>query len=275
MNERQNLPSGTRFLSNGIRQDVIPTMNIIVTDRPEQAFKKAADIIACEIHHNPRPVLGLATGRTMESVYRLLVERYETAMLDFSTTTSFNLDEYVGLPPTDKNSYRHYMQKHLFAHVNMPVAQIHVPNGTATDLDAECAEYEANIQGAGGIGLQILGIGNTGHIGFNEPPSPFDSRTRVVHLDDITRRQNSGMFGNDPSRVPERALTMGVGTILEARKLVLVATGAGKASIVDVALNGPINENVSATAIRLHPDCTVILDDAAASIWKGNRRQGS
>ncbi|MCP1235996.1 6-phosphogluconolactonase, partial [Gluconobacter kondonii] len=118
------------------------------------------------------------------------------------------------------------------------------------------------------LGLQLLGIGETGHIGFNEPPSAFDSRTRVVHLDDVTRRQNSGMFCDDPERVPERALTMGVGTILEARRLLLVAVGEGKAAIVDEALNGPISEAVSATAIRLHDDVTVILDEAAARIWR-------
>jgi len=246
-------------------------MNIIVTDSPEQAFSKAADMIACEVLYNPHPVLGLATGRTMESIYRLLVKQYEASALDFAATTSFNLDEYVGLSATDPNSYRYYMQEHLFKHVNMPPSQIHVPNGIAEDLSVECACYEASIENAGGIGLQLLGIGETGHIGFNEPPSAFNSRTRVVHLDEITRRQNSGMFGNDPTRVPEHALTMGVGTILEARKLLLVAVGKGKAAIVDDALNGPLNENVSATAIRLHQDCTVILDNAAASIWKNNR----
>lgn len=246
-------------------------MNIIVTDSPEQAFRKAVDMIACEVLYNPHPVLGLATGRTMESIYRLLVKQYEASALDFAATTSFNLDEYVGLSATDPNSYRYYMQEHLFEHVNMSTSQIHVPNGIAADLDLECARYEAAIEKAGGIGLQLLGIGETGHIGFNEPPSAFNSRTRVVHLDEITRRQNSGMFGNDPTRVPEHALTMGVGTILEARKLLLVAVGKGKAAIVDDALNGPLNENVSATAIRLHQDCTVILDNAAASIWKNNR----
>ncbi|MBS1076462.1 glucosamine-6-phosphate deaminase [Gluconobacter kondonii] len=238
-------------------------MKIIVTDTPDQAFQRAADMIAEEIRGSQAPVLGLATGRTMESICRLLVQQHDAGTLNFSGTTSFNLDEYVGLPPTDPNSYSHYMQEHLFSHVNMPAGQGHV-----VDLDAECVRYEAAIRAAGGLGLQLLGIGETGHIGFNEPPSAFDSRTRVVHLDDVTRRQNSAMFGDDPERVPERALTMGVGTILEARRLVLVAVGEGKAAIVDEALNGPINEAVSATAIRLHDDATVILDEAAARIWR-------
>lgn len=245
-------------------------MKIIVTDTPDQAFQRAADMIAEEIRGSQAPVLGLATGRTMESIYRILVQQHDAGTLDFSGTTSFNLDEYVGLPPTDPNSYSHYMQEHLFSHVNMPAGQGHVPDGSAVDLDAECARYEAAIRAAGGLGLQLLGIGETGHIGFNEPPSAFDSRTRVVHLDDVTRRQNSGMFGDDPERVPERALTMGVGTILEARHLLLVAVGDGKAAIVDEALNGPISEAVSATAIRLHDDVTVILDAAAARIWRQN-----
>lgn len=247
-------------------------MNVIVTESPEQAFSQAARMIACEIHSNATPVLGLATGRTMESIYQILVQKHESGTLDFSKATSFNLDEYIGLSPTDPNSYRHYMQEHLFAHVNISAKEIHVPNGTAPDLDAECAQYEAAIRASGGIGLQLLGIGETGHIGFNEPPSAFDTRTRVVQLDEVTRRQNSGMFGNDPACVPERALTMGVGTILDARKLLLVAVGVGKAAIINEALNGPMSENVSATAIRLHPAYTVILDEAAASIWMKNSK---
>lgn len=246
-------------------------MKIIVTDTPGQAFQRAADMIAEEIRGSGAPVLGLATGRTMESIYQLLVRDHDAGTLDFSGTTSFNLDEYVGLLPTDTNSYSHYMQEHLFSHVNMPAGQGHVPNGVAVDLEAECARYEAAIRAAGGLGLQLLGIGETGHIGFNEPPSAFDSRTRVVHLDDVTRRQNSAMFGDDPERVPERALTMGVGTILEARRLVLVAVGEGKAAIVDEALNGPISEAVSATAIRLHDDATVIMDATAAGVWEESR----
>ncbi|WP_408872346.1 glucosamine-6-phosphate deaminase [Gluconobacter roseus] len=246
-------------------------MKIIVTDSSDQAFTRAADMIADEIRSTPTPVLGLATGRTMESIYRLLVQQHEAGTLDFSGTTSFNLDEYVGLPPTDPNSYNHYMREHLFAHVNMPAGRAHVPDGVAADLDAECARYEAAIRASGGIGLQLLGIGETGHIGFNEPPSAFDSRTRVVPLDDVTRRQNSGMFGNDPERVPERALTMGVGTILEARQLLLVAVGDGKAAIINDALNGPISADVSATAIRFHDNVTVILDRDAASIWAQKR----
>lgn len=250
---------------------MIKPMNIIVTDHPDQAFQRTAGIIADEIRSSSTPVLGLATGRTMESIYRLLVQQYEAGMLDFSGATSFNLDEYVGLSAADPNSYSHYMREHLFAHVNMPDGKAHVPDGVAADLDAECARYEAIIRASGGIGLQLLGIGETGHIGFNEPPSAFDSRTRVVHLDEVTRRQNSGMFGNDPERVPERALTMGVGTILEARHLLLVAVGDGKAAIINDALNGPISEDVSATAIRFHDNVTVILDRAAASIWAQNR----
>lgn len=239
-------------------------MNIIVTDTSDQAFRYAASMIADRIRSFPTTVLGLATGRTMESIYRLLVQQHDGGALDFSGTTSFNLDEYVGLGAADPNSYRHYMREHLFAHVNMSAERAHVPDGVAADLAAECARYEAAIRASGGIDLQLLGIGETGHIGFNEPPSAFDSRTRVVDLDEVTRRQNSAMFSGDPERVPERALTMGVGTILEARHLLLVAVGEGKAAIINEALNGPISETVSATAIKLHDNVTVILDKAAA-----------
>ncbi|GBR66925.1 glucosamine-6-phosphate deaminase [Gluconobacter kanchanaburiensis] len=246
-------------------------MKIIVTDTPSQAFEQAADMIAAEIRASSTPVLGLATGRTMESIYRILVRQHEAGTLDFSSTTSFNLDEYAGLPATDPNSYHRYMHERLFAHVNMPARGIHVPDGVAPDLDAECAGYENAIRTANGIGLQLLGIGETGHIGFNEPPSAFDSRTRVVKLDAITRRQNSSMFDNDPEQVPSHALTMGVGTILEARRLLLVAVGAGKADIIDKALNGPVSEAISATAVRLHDNATIILDKASSAVWAKNR----
>jgi len=243
-------------------------MQVIVTPDPGAAFQQAASIIAGEIRSNLSPVLGLATGRTMEGIYDLLVQDHLQNGLDFSATTSFNLDEYVGLPASNPQSYRHYMNDHLFAHVNMRADHVHVPDGVAKDLNAECQAYEQAIHDAGGIGLQLLGIGETGHIGFNEPPSPFDSRTRQVTLHPVTRRQNAGMFGGDANRVPEKALTMGVGTILDARHLLLVACGRSKANIIARALLDSVTPDVSASAIRLHPHCTVILDTAAAKAWQ-------
>ncbi|OAG73953.1 glucosamine-6-phosphate deaminase [Gluconobacter japonicus] len=243
-------------------------MQVIVTPDPGAAFQQAASIIAGEIRSNPSPVLGLATGRTMEGIYSLLVQDHLQNGLDFSTTTSFNLDEYVGLPVSSPQSYRHYMNDHLFAHVNMRADHVHVPDGLAEDLNAECQAYEQAIYDAGGIGLQLLGIGETGHIGFNEPPSPFDSRTRQVTLHPVTRRQNAGMFGGDANKVPEKALTMGVDTILDARHLLLVACGRSKADIIARALLDTVTPDVSASALRLHPHCTVILDTAAARVWQ-------
>lgn len=243
-------------------------MQVIVTPDPGSAFQQAASIIAGEIRSSPTPVLGLATGRTMEGIYSLLVQDHCQNGLDFSAVTSFNLDEYVGLPASSPQSYRHYMDEHLFAHVNMHPDHVHVPDGVAEDLTAECQAYEQAIHDVGGIGLQLLGIGETGHIGFNEPPSPFNSRTREVILHSVTRRQNAGMFGGDANKVPEKALTMGVGTILDARHLLLVACGRSKADIIARALLDTVTPDVSASAIRLHPHCTVILDTAAARVWQ-------
>jgi len=240
-------------------------MQLILTPTAEQASIAAARQIAGTLQGLPHPVLGLATGRTMEGIYAVLAQIHQTENLDFSALTSFNLDEYVGLPPADPRSYHHYMQTRLFQSINANPEYLHVPNGTAPNLDAECAAYEAAIRAAGGIDLQLLGIGDTGHIGFNEPPSAFDTRTRVVTLDEATRQQNAAMFGNDPSAVPTHAITMGVGTILDAKHLLLVATGPAKANILAAALEGPITPDVSASAIRLHARCTIIADEASAA----------
>lgn len=243
-------------------------MKLIITTDRDTATTCAAHKIAHTIDTaGKRSVLGLATGRTMEGIYACLASWHAANKLDFSDVTSFNLDEYVGLSAEDPRSYHHYMQEHLFRLVNIPGGQTHLPDGAAKDLAAECASYESAIRDVGGIDLQLLGIGDTGHIGFNEPPSAFDTRTRCVELDHATRRQNAEMFGGDPEAVPTHALTMGVGTILDARRLVMVALGPAKAAIVAQALEGDITPDVSASAIRLHPDCTVILDrDSAANL---------
>lgn len=243
-------------------------MNIITVPTPTEAVEKAATIVADEIRSHAAPVLGLATGRTMESLYALLVARYRKGELDFSSMTSLNLDEYVGIAASAPQSYHTYMHEHLFDQVNMLAGHGHVPDGMAADLNAECAAYEDRIKASGGIHLQLLGIGKTGHIGFNEPPSAFDTRTRPVVLDPVTRQQNAGMFGNDPDAVPERALTMGVGTILDAKRLLLLAVGSGKADIIRKALLEPMTADISASALRLHKDCTIIMDEAAAAEWK-------
>src|SRR5437867_3620846 len=242
-------------------------MEVIIQPTKEAASSLIARIVARELRANPHLVLGLATGSTMEQVYRQLVRMHTEEKLDFSLCRTFNLDEYVGLFPSDPNSYRHYMNQHLFRHVNLDTRNTHLPNGLATDLDAECLRYEALIQRSGGIDLQLLGIGKAGHIGFNEPLSALRSRTRVKALTPTTIRQNAASFGGE-ERMPRRAITMGVGTILDSRRCLLLATGESKAEVIAKAVEGPITSMISATALQLHRHCTVIVDEAAASQLK-------
>ena len=239
-------------------------MEVILQPTADAAAVLVARIIAKELRVNPTLVLGLATGRTMESVYAHLVRLRRQEQLDFSLCRTFNLDEYVGLSPDDPHSYRQYMCRHLFGQVNVDLRNTHLPDGQAPDLEAGCARYERLIERAGGIDLQLLGIGRAGHIGFNEPLSALRSRTRVKALTPVTREQNAAPFGGI-EHVPHRAITMGVGTILESRRCVLLATGAEKAAIVAKAVEGPITAMISATALQLHPHCTVVVDEAAAS----------
>lgn len=239
-------------------------MEVIVRPDATAAASLAARLIAARLRAKPDLVLGLATGRTMERVYDQLVAITRTDGLEFSRCRTFNLDEYIGIPAEDEHSYRCYMNDHLFSRVDIDLANTHVPDGMAADLGAEAARYERLIREVGGIDLQLLGIGEAGHIGFNEPLSALMSRTREKALTPLTRQQNAGMFGGDTSRVPARALTMGVGTILDAQELLLLATGASKAPIVAKAVEGPITAMISASALQLHPSCKVVVDEAAA-----------
>jgi len=184
--------------------------------------------------------------------------------LDFSQCHTFNLDEYVGLSAENVHSYRHYMNRLLFSRVNINPANTHLPDGMADDLEIECEKYEQHIVQCGGISLQLLGIGHDGHIGFNEPLSAFRSRTRVKALSPMTRARNAALFPQ-PEDVPHRAITMGIRTILDARRCVMLATGAEKAEIVAAAVEGPMTAMISATALQLHPRCVVVLDEAAAA----------
>ena len=236
-------------------------MEVIPCPDRDRAVALTARIIETRLRAKPDLVLGLATGRTMEEVYARLV----ASGVSFARCTTFNLDEYVGLPPDDPNSYASYMRHHLFDHVNIDPARTHLPDGMAGDLAAAAADYEARIAAAGGIDLQLLGIGESGHIGFNEPLSALRSRTRDKILTPTTRRQNAGMFGGDEEAVPKRALTMGVGTILDTRELVLLASGTAKARVVARAVEGPLTARVSASAIQLHTACKVVLDAEAAA----------
>ena len=238
-------------------------MEVIIQPDKQAAALLVAKIIARELRANPHLVLGLATGKTMERVYQQLVRLRRDEGLDFSLCRTFNLDEYVGLPPSAPDSYRFYMNHHLFRHVNVDPRNTYLPNGLATDLDEECRRYETTIQRFGGIDLQLLGIGKAGHIGFNEPLSALRSRTRVKALTPTTLKQNAPSFGGE-DKMPRRAITMGVGTILESRRCILLATGPSKANVIAKAVEGPITSMISATALQLHPRSTVIVDEEAA-----------
>jgi glucosamine-6-phosphate deaminase len=238
-------------------------MEVIIRPNAEQAAELVARLIAARLRSKPDLVLGLATGRTMERVYDRMVAVQGKEALDFSHCRTFNLDEYIGIPAEDDHSYRYYMNHHLFCRINIDPANTHVPDGMATDLRAETSRYEQLIREVGGIDVQLLGIGEAGHIGFNEPLSALMSRTREKALTPITRQQNAAMFGGDPDKVPKRALTMGVGTILDSRELLLLATGGAKASILAKAVEGPITAMISASAMQLHPNCKVIVDEEA------------
>jgi glucosamine-6-phosphate deaminase len=240
-------------------------MEVIICPDPDAVATLAARLIATRLRAKPDLVLGLATGRTMERVYDRLVAEQHSAGLDFSGCRTFNLDEYIGIPPDDEHAYRHTMNQRLFNRVGIALTNTHLPDGMAADLSLEAARYERLIQEAGGIDLQLLGIGEAGHIGFNEPLSALMSRTREKALTPVTRQQNAAMFGGDPNRVPTRALTMGVGTILDAREILLLATGPAKAAILAKAVEGPITAMISASALQLHPNCKVVVDEAAAA----------
>ncbi len=244
-------------------------MEILIRPTADHAARLAARLVAERLRAKPDLVLGCATGRTMERIYAELVRAHRDEGLSFAGCHTFNLDEYVGLAPDDPRSYHVYMKAHLFGHVDIGPHNTSLPDGTAADLGAEARRYEAKIAASGGIDLQLLGLGETGHIGFNEPLSSLRSRTREKALTPTTRRQNAAFFGG-PERVPERALTMGVGTILDALEVVLVVTGGAKAAVLACATEGPITAMISATALQLHPNCKVIADEAAAEQLAGH-----
>jgi len=246
-------------------------MEVIIQPSAHAASRLVADLVAKELRARPALVLGLATGRTMEGVYALLSELHQKSGLDFSRCQTFNLDEYIGLPANDPHSYRHYMDEHLFDKVNIPRDRTHLPDGRAADLRAESEAYERLIHEAGGIDLQLLGLGEAGHIGFNEPLSALLSRTREKALAPATRRQNAALFGGRLQAVPKRAITMGVGTILESKRCLLLVTGAAKSRILAKAVEGPITSMITASALQLHPRCTVIVDEAAARNLRGKK----
>ena len=235
-------------------------MKFITTKTYEEMSNKAADIIAAQIIVKPNCVLGLATGSSPVGTYKRLIEDNKNGKIDFSTVTSVNLDEYVGLDVTNDQSYRYFMNDNLFNHVNIDKAKTFVPNGCAADLKAEGEAYDNMIKELGGIDLQLLGIGLDGHIGFNEPDKYFTGATHEVTLDETTIKANARFFASE-DEVPKTAITMGMMSIMQAKKIVLVANGAAKKEIVEKSFFGPIDPQVPASILQLHPDVTVIYSE--------------
>ncbi len=239
-------------------------MEIWVFDDYDSLSRAAARLVAAQIRRKPRSVLGFATGSTPLGLYAELVRMHREEGLDFSQVTTFNLDEYCGLGPEHPQSYHAYMWEHLFKHVNVPAHQVHLPDGQAEDVAAECARYEALIRAAGYPDLQILGIGTNGHIGFNEPGTPFASETHQVELAEKTRRSNARFFGSVEA-VPRYAISMGIKTIMRARRLLLLACGASKAEAIARSVEGPVTPDVPGSVLQLHPKAKVFVDREAAA----------
>ncbi len=238
-------------------------MNIIVVNNYASMSEEVAKLIRAQIVAKPSSVLGLATGGTPVGAYEILAE-FGQKGVDFSNITTFNLDEYVGLSPEHPQSYHHYMEKNLFSKVNVSRDKTFIPNGIASDLQAECIAYDEKIKEAGGIDLQVLGIGTNGHIGFNEPGTPFEAITQIVSLTESTISDNSRYFERAQD-VPTQAISMGIKSIMQAKSIVFMANGGSKADAVAAALKGPVTTNMPASVLQLHPFVTVVLDQAAAS----------
>jgi glucosamine-6-phosphate deaminase len=240
-------------------------MLVILKRDAAEISRQAAQLVASAVRRKPSLTLGLATGGTMVAVYQELVRLHKAGSLDFSRVVTFNLDEYLGLSAAHPQSFHHFMQENLFAHLNINPHNIHIPDGTIRgDYDHYCKSYEDAIRLAGGIDLQLLGIGRNGHIGFNEPTSSLGSRTRLKVLNQETIDDNAKFFAPGEES-PRCAITMGIGSILEARKILLLATGASKAAAVAKSIEGPVTSAVPASALQLHPEVTFVIDDPAAA----------
>lgn len=237
---------------------------VILEDSPSVSIR-AADVLCSVVEQFPDAVLGLATGSSPIGMYHELIRRHRADEISFRGVTTFNLDEYVGQPSSHPQSYWSFMHNNLFSHIDIDLENCHLPAGDCEDFQEECARYEEWIEQSGGIDLQILGIGSDGHIGFNEPGSSLASRTRIKALTERTRTDNSRFF-ESMSEVPQLAITMGVGTILEAEQILVLATGESKAEAVRNFVEGPITSMVPASALQLHPNVTVLLDSDAAKL---------
>ena len=241
-------------------------MKIIRAKDYQDMSHKAANIIAAQVTLKPNCVLGLATGGTPVGAYADLVERYNKGDLDFSEDTTVNLDEYRGLPKEHPESYWSFMHRNLFDHVNVPAESIHLPDGTNPDAEDACKQYNEVIHSVGGIDLQLLGLGPNGHIRFNEPGDAFELETHCVDLTAATIEANKRFFDGNEDLVPKQAYTMGIKTIMQARKVLVVVNGKGKAEAVKAMITGPVTPACPGSILQLHPDCTVVADEEALSL---------
>lgn len=240
------------------------SMEILIRPDIATGSQTAARVVARLVRDNPDCVLGLATGRTPVTLYRELIRLHREEGLDFSRVTTFNLDEYVGLPKTHPQSYRHFMDTEFFQHINIRREKTHLPDGCAADLRQECRDYEKRIRDAGGISLQVLGLGSNGHVGFNEPTGSLGSRTWIKILSQNTIKDNSDLFQN-PAEVPRHCITMGIGTLMEAKHHLLLAFGPRKARALAAMIEGPVTSMCPASALQFHPRVTIVADEPAAA----------
>jgi len=243
-------------------------MEVIINPNAETASKAAARVVARLVREKPNAVIGLATGSTPLKLYRELIQLHEEDGLDFSQVTTFNLDEYVGLEKEHDQSYHAFMWENLFSQINIKPENVHIPDGMTEDIPAFCTAYEQAIVDAGGIDIQVLGIGSDGHIGFNEPTSSFASRTRIKTLTPQTVRDNARFFGGDESQVPHHCITMGIGTIMDARRCIMLAFGPEKAEAIAATVEGPIASIVPASILQNHPVAKLFIDEPAAAKLK-------
>ncbi|EDS78341.1 glucosamine-6-phosphate deaminase [Clostridium massiliodielmoense] len=240
-------------------------MNLLLVDDYSILSKKAAEIVISQVMSNPYSILGLATGSTPLGMYKEIINTFKTNKnIDFSNVKTFNLDEYYGLSKENNQSYYNYMMQNLFQHINININNINIPNGKAIDILKECSDYEDKVKNSNGIDLQILGIGVNGHIGFNEPNTYFEPNTHIVTLDKKTIESNSRFFSSK-EEVPTKAISMGIKTIMKAKKIILLANGKNKADAIFKTVKGKIDPNIPASVLQLHNDVTLILDKDAAS----------
>jgi len=242
-------------------------MKIYIEENYEKVSKRAALIMASQVISKPDSVLGLATGSTPIGMYEELIQMYKRGEVDFSNVTTFNLDEYYKLPIENENSYYSFMMNTLFNHINVNMDNVYLPNGMTDNVEEECKNYEQKMKEAGGIDIQLLGIGGNAHIGFNEPDNKLSVDTNIVDLTEETIKDNSRFFDNEED-VPKKAISMGIGSIMKAKKVILVASGEGKAEAVRDMTNGYINTQVPASVLQAHPDFILVIDKDAAKLIK-------